>query len=268
MNATSITLAIVLCGLAAYLVLRLQQQARYRTLSGAIETVAAGANAPTMRAFAAGAVPQFDRRLISVRDFLPEDAFTRLREEVSRLVDTERSFVPAHKKGGTIAYETLIKSAPCAVALYHSRDFQRFLSGIVGEKLVPTPLNDQSSLSVLFYERPGDHIGWHYDHDYYRGRHFTVLLAIENRGRAEGGLSAATLFARIGGQETPLPTAPNTLVFFEGAKVLHKVTPIAEGERRVVLSMTYATDTRSTIALAVARRLKDTAFFGVRALWT
>ncbi|MBV9221217.1 MAG: hypothetical protein JOY94_17490, partial [Methylobacteriaceae bacterium] len=61
MNATSITLAIVLCGLAAYLVLRLQQQARYRTLSGAIETVAAGANAPTMRAFAAGAVPQFDR---------------------------------------------------------------------------------------------------------------------------------------------------------------------------------------------------------------
>jgi hypothetical protein len=31
-------------------------------------------------------------------------------------------------------------------------------------RVQPTPIHDQSSLSVLFYDRPGDHIGRHYDH--------------------------------------------------------------------------------------------------------
>ena len=52
------------------------------------------------------------------------------------------------------------------------------------------------------------------------------------------------------------------------AHVQHKVTPILEGERRLVLSMTYCTDPRSWWWQGVSRRLKDTAFFGIRALWT
>ena len=44
--------------------------------------------------------------------------------------------------------------------------------------------------------------------------------------------------------------------------------PIAEGERRVVWSMTYCTDARNSAAQGLARRVKDTAFFGLRALWT
>jgi hypothetical protein len=73
-------------------------------------------------------------------------------------------------------------------------------------------------LSLLFYDKPGDHIGWHFDHKFYWGRHFTMLVAIHNEGRAAGGLSHAILNARVGGGAT--------------------------------------------------RRMKDTAFFGIRALWT
>jgi hypothetical protein len=138
----------------------------------------------------------------------------------------------------------------------------------VSVKVDPTPLHDQSSLSVLVYDRPGDHIGWHYDHNFYRGRHFTLLLPIVNTGRSEGGISHARLSAKIDGAECEIGTPPNTLVLFEGAKVLHKVSPILDGERRVVISMTYCTDARASGVQAVARRLKDTAFFGVRALWT
>ena len=65
-----------------------------------------------------------------------------------------------------------------------------------------------------------------------------------------------------------MATPPNLLVVFEGAHVLHKATPIADGERRVVLSMTFCTDPRSSALQGVARRIKDTAFFGLRALWT
>jgi hypothetical protein len=142
------------------------------------------------------------------------------------------------------------------------------VSRIVGVRVEPTPINDQSSLSLLFYTRPGDHIGWHYDHNFYKGRHFTVLLALDNKGRAEGGLSHAMLKARAGGRELALATAPNTMVVFEGAAVRHKVTPILDGERRLMLSMTYCTDPGATWRQGVSRRMKDTAFFGMRALWT
>jgi hypothetical protein len=112
----------------------------------------------------------------------------------------------------------------------------------------------------------GDHIGWHFDHNSYRGRHFTVLLPVENRGSASG-LSHATLMVKDGGERVIAPP-PNTLIVLEGARVLHKVTPIRDGERRVVISMTYCTDPRNAWWQGLARRVKDVAFFGPRALWT
>ncbi|HEX4160351.1 MAG TPA: 2OG-Fe(II) oxygenase [Rhizomicrobium sp.] len=200
--------------------------------------------------------------------FLPADDFAALRRVVLELSGSERSYIPLHKKGGTIAYGTIRKHAPGLAELYGSNTHRRTVSAIVGLQLEPTPLRDQSSLSILVYECPGDHIGWHYDHNFYRGRHFTVLLAIENRGYGADGLSASCLITKSHGMEGAIATPANTLVVFEGARVVHKVTPIREGERRVVLSMTYCTDPRNSPIREVARRFKDTAFFGLRALWT
>ncbi len=121
---------------------------------------------------------------------------------------------------------------------------------------------------MLIYDRPGDHIGWHYDHNFYLGRHFTVLLPVVNNGHGPGGLSHAQLIARVEGEEKALSTSPNTLVVFEGARLLHRVTPVAANERRVVVSMTYCTNPKSDPVRGAARRIKDMAFFGVRALWT
>jgi hypothetical protein len=239
----------------------------YRALEGRLARVSA-AHAPDLLAIRQRAVPGFADRLAVVTDLLPAEAFATLRAEAERLVGPERSFVPAHKKGGTVAYETLIASAPAIVALYHSADLKGFISRVVGVGVEPTPIHDQSSLSVLVYDKPGDHIGWHYDHNFYRGRHFTVLIALANEGSAAGGLSHAELQARVAGREMAVSTAPNTVVVFEGARVHHKVTPIQEGERRLVLSMTYCTDPRAWWWQGVSRRLKDTAFFGIRALWT
>ena len=104
-------------------------------------------------------LPDFTNRLAVLTGFLPERVFTALKAEAERLVSPERSYVPTHKKGGTIAYETLIAAAPEIVSFYHSPKFVEFISRLVGERLMPTPIYDQSSLSVLVYERPGDHIG-------------------------------------------------------------------------------------------------------------
>ena len=221
----------------------------------------------TAAALTAATAPNFSERLAVAPDFLDPDRLAALTEEIEALGRTERSFVPTHKKGGTIAYDTLRVRAPGVVAFYRSAALIDRLSAIVGEPLKVTPERDNSSCSILVYERPGDHIGWHYDHNFYRGRHFTVLLPIVNRNADGTDLSAARLYARVGGEDRMIPTPPNQLVIFEGAKVLHKATPIAEGERRVLLSMTFGTDPRNSLPKEIARRIKDTAFFGLRALW-
>ena len=239
----------------------------YRDLEGRlariVETVA-----PDLSEIRHREAPCFADRLAVMPNLLPARTFAALKTEAERLVAPERSFVPTHKKGGTVAYETLIASAPTVVALYHSADLRDFISCLVGVRVFPTPICDQNSLSVLFYDKPGDHIGWHYDHNFYRGRHFTVLIAMTNMGRAADGLSHAELKARTAGHEIIVNTAPNAAVVFEGARVHHKVTPILSGERRLMVSMTYCTDPRSRWWQGVSRRIKDTAFFGVRALWT
>jgi hypothetical protein len=245
----------------------------YRELAVRVATITSTSSANSRRSFDIGAMPQrhvpcFRDGLAVVAGFLPNQAFAALRQAAERIVAPERSFVPTHKKGGTVAYETLIAAAPEMVSCYHSPELMAYLSRLVGVPVQPTPIWDQSSLSLLVYDTPGDHIGWHYDHNFYRGRHFTVLLAIDNEGTAAGGLSHAVLKGRVGGREIGIATAPNTLVVFEGALLHHKVTPLLDGERRLVLSMTYCTDSASHWWQAASRRLKDTAFFGIRALWT
>jgi hypothetical protein len=246
---------------------RSRRTSLYRQLSERIDRIAADSR-PDVGSLLQRPVPEFGNRLAVIDAPLPVATLAEIRRQAEHLMRPERSYIPTHKKGGTVAYETLFAEASAIVALYHSRDMQELVSRIVGLPVRPTPVNDQSSLSVLFYERPGDHIGWHYDHNFYRGRHFTVLLPVINEGKAAGGLSHATLKAKLDGVETDVATPPNTLIVFEGAAVHHKVTPIVEGERRLVVSMTYCTDPRANVVQGAVRRIKDVAFFGPRALWT
>ncbi len=180
----------------------------------------------------------------------------------------ERSYIPGHKAGGTVSYAALHTCAPALVAFYQCAELRRFCSQVVGAELVPTPINDQSSCSLLVYQRAGDHIGWHFDHDFYRGRHFTVLLTLVNERRGRAGASSARLEANIAGEVRLVPTPGNTLVIFEGARVRHRVTRLGEGERRILLSMTFCTDPRASLLQGLLRRCKDTAYYGVRALWS
>lgn len=208
-----------------------------------------------------------DSHLATQDDVLDATTFAAVSRAIEGLIATERNYLPVHKKGGTVAYSTLREKAPLVTDLYQGSVIRGIAEAITGLRLEPTPLHDESSCSILFYERPGDHIGWHYDHNFYRGRHFTLLIPVVNQAR-DGGLSAARLLVRRGGEDIEVATPPNRLILFEGACVLHKVTPIGEGERRVVWSMTYCTDPRNSILQDLARRVKDTAFFGPRALWS
>ncbi len=253
----------------AFLYLKKQRKKIYQQLEKQQKTdIEKYAEQLHFKTFTQAELPNFSQHLATLPAVLTTDTLAHLQAEVLTLCNTERSYLPMHKQGGTIAYETLHQVMPIFVALYQSKALQKICSDIVGETLVPTPLHDQSSCSLLVYEKPGDHIGWHYDHNFYNGRHFTVLLPLINKHHATGALSSAQLKAKLQGQEAIIETPPNTLVLFEGAKVLHKATPLADNELRIVLSMTYCTTPKASLAKSIARRIKDISFFGIRALWT
>jgi hypothetical protein len=231
---------------------------------------------------------EFTREHITrIENFVTPECLHVLREEaLAHIADMKRTFIPTHKKGATLSYEQIHTLAPHCLAFYHSPEVQEWISAITGESVQPTPDQDQSSQSVLCYHEPGDHINWHYDHNFYRGRHFTVLLSLVNE-KGEGGsrkaegeeftsafalppsaLSQGTFQRQLpGGQAQSYDTSANTLMIFEGTRVRHRATPVGEHERRVILSMTYCADPRISRVKEFVRRIKDTAFFGLRALW-
>ncbi len=214
-------------------------------------------------------LPSFSDYFTYIPNFLPDETFAHLKSEILQHLKMERTYLPAHKQGGTVAYEDLHYLAPKVVAFFNSTYLRNLFSDIIGEAVEPTPIHDQSSCSLLFYTQPGDHINWHYDHNFYDGRHFTVLLPIVNEHNHNPAItSSAQLMIKQNGQEKIIPCTPNNLVIFEGAKTLHKVTRLGPDETRIMLSMTYSTTPSASPVKAIARRVKDTAFFGLRALWT
>jgi hypothetical protein len=56
------------------------------------------------------------------------------------------------------------------------------------------------------------------------------------------------------GEESAWDTSENVLAMFEGARVYHKASPVAQGDKRVMLSMTFSTDPRIHPLKELARR--------------
>jgi hypothetical protein len=209
----------------------------------------------------------FEERIVAVDNFLAQADFALLRDIAMNLVNAKRVHIPLHKRGATISYHNLLYTAAAIPALYHSMDLRNWCSGVVGEKLYLTGSDDLSSCSLLIYDRARDHIRSHYDLNFYRGRHFTALLSLVNTNATGDGLSSAQLFIFKDNAKTIVPTPPNSLVLFEGAKVRHGVTPLRRGECRIIMSMTYCANPAATRTQSLQRRFKDIAYFGLRALW-
>jgi hypothetical protein len=206
--------------------------------------------------------------IATISDFADAKTFAVLKDSFLLRPSGLRVHIPTHKRGVTIPYSEIRRSFPDIARFYQSEQLARRISEATGIAVLPTPFRDQSSCSVLIYERPGDRIGWHYDHNFYNGRHFTALLPLVNEHTLYRRLSSAELVARTRTTTRIIPTPPNTLVLFEGAIVRHTVTPLGPAERRVVLSMTFCADPTTTPLRNLQRRFKDIAYLGIRALWT
>src|SRR5689334_22406879 len=112
-------------------------------------------------------------------DFLPTAVTAQLLAAVQAVRSVvNRNYLPGHKQGGSVSRHALDRLAPCITALYRSPELIGWLERVAGERLQPSPTRDPHAYALYFYTRPGDHIGWHYDTSYYRGRRYTLLFGL------------------------------------------------------------------------------------------
>lgn len=182
-----------------------------------------------------------------------------------------RNYVPGHKQGGSVSSYAIwneLHDASAIMALYRSPALRRFLSQIVLEELLLCPENDPHSCALYYYTQPGDHIGFHYDKSYYKGKRYTVLMGLIERSEQ---CRLVAHMPNSGGKdevsEQPIPLNPGSLVIFNGDKLWHAVTPLGSREERIVLTMQYVTSREMGPLNRTFSNLKDVfAYFGPAAL--
>ena len=182
-----------------------------------------------------------------------------------------RNYVPGHKQGGSVSYyaiENELHEGSAIVSLYRSPALRRFLSRIVKEELLLCPDDDPHSCALYYYTQPGDHIGYHYDRSYYKGKRYTVLMGLIERSercRLVAHLRTPGTTGEISEQSIPLD--PGSLVIFNGDTLWHAVTPLGPREERIILTMQYVTDQAMGPFHRAFSNLKDAfAYFGPAAL--
>jgi phosphatidylglycerophosphate synthase len=201
-----------------------------------------------------------------LRDFLAPEVTAQLVAAVAAVTPSvNRNYLPGHKQGGSVSRHTIDRLAPSIADLYRSPALLHWLEQVSGERLQPSPAEDAHAYALYFYTRPGDHIGWHYDTSYYAGRRYTLLLGVidESSCRLDYELHTRESGASVIPGSLQIP--PGGLVFFDGDKLRHRITPLAAGEMRVSLTFEYVTDPTMHPWRRVISNMKDAvAYFGFR----
>ena len=198
--------------------------------------------------------------------FLAPDVTAHLVDAVRAVQgEVNRNYLPGHKQGGSVSRHTIDRLAPFVAELYRSPALIAWLEALCGDRLMPCPDDDPHAYALYFYTKPGDHIGWHYDTSYYNGRRYTLLLGVIDE-------SSCKLEYRLHTREPGVPQVdgavrlpPGGLVFFDGDKLHHRITPLGVGEMRVSLTFEYVTDPNMRPFQRFISNMKDAvAYFGFR----
>ena len=206
---------------------------------------------------------------LALERLLPQSLIEQLMREVEDVrPKINRNFIPKHKKGGSVSYYLLQESAPAMLELYQHQGLIDVLSQLAGVPLLLCPDEDPHACALYFYTEPGDHIGYHYDTSYYKGARYTVLIGLRDQSSSQLLCRLHTKDANREVQELSLATEPGTFIYFNGDKLHHAVSPLAEGEERIVLTLQYVTDPAMSFTHRWFSNMKDSVgYFGWSALF-
>src|SRR6202789_1490406 len=203
---------------------------------------------------------------LHVPDFLAPEITAQLVAAVEAVkASVNRNYLPGHKQGGSISRHAIDELAPFIAELYRSPALIGWLERLAGERLQLSPPDDAHAYALYFYTRPGDHIGWHYDTSYYAVRRYTLLLGVVDRSSCRLDYELHTREPGVAVVPGSLQIPPGGLVFFDGDKLRHRITPLGADEFRVSLTFEYVTDPAMHPWRRVISKAKDAvAYFGFR----
>ena len=157
------------------------------------------------------------------------------------------------------------KLAPIFGELYHQEKLLEFLSALSGTRLMRCPQSDPHAYALYYYTEVGEHIGYHYDRSYYKGDRYTVLIGLIDNSSCE---LECPLYKDDPSKETELlelKVEPGMLVFFNGDKLYHRITPLGHYVRRIVLTLEFLTETQMNPLLRFISNIKDSvAYLGIK----
>ena len=205
---------------------------------------------------------------VCLDQFLPLDVSSQLAASARALQgEVNRNYLPGHKQGGSVGRHVIDRLAPSIAQLYRSRALITALEQICGETLLACPRDDPHAYALYYYTRPGDHIGWHYDTSYYAGRRYTVLFGVIDDSSCRLDYQLHTREPDMPQRSGSMQIAPGGMVFFDGDRLRHRITPLGADEMRVSLTFEYVTDPRMRPWWRLISNMKDAvAYFGFRQL--
>lgn len=206
-------------------------------------------------------------QFIVAQNILPAGVLeTIIREAEEVRSQACRKSVPGYKASSSVSYDQIRQSCPGIDQLYRSDAFIRLLSDITTQPLLPCPARDMHAAAIYNYSRPGDAIGYHYDISHYKGVRITVLIGLVNQSESKLVCRLHTKsLVHQASDELEIATDPGTVVIFNGDRLLHKVTPLGNNQRRMVLSLQYVTSAHMSKGRLVLNDLKDAmTYFGFR----
>ena len=203
---------------------------------------------------------------IVIPEFVPRSHIEKFLDALEKVrKDVHRSYIPNHKKGGSIPRSILKDRAAIFDKFYLSPEIVDFFSLLSNKKLLHCPDDDLHACALYLYTETGDHIDFHFDKSYYLGQRYTALIGLINKSNC---LLDYELFHKNSEKKIirgSTAIAPGALVFFNGDKLKHRITPASEGEERVVLTLEYVTNRNMTPVKRFVSNMKDAiAYFGFR----
>ena len=211
-----------------------------------------------------------------IDDFLPKRVLETLLPHVERAVPKiHRTRIPGQKKGGSVP-RNLLSEPQCQSSgfggfgeLYSSPELLSFLEDITGEALVECPPDDLHGYTLYCYTETGDHIGWHFDTSFYRGKRFTLLIGLVENSSCRLECEHFRRDPNHQSVHASYTLKPGTLAIFDGDHLWHRITPLTPGDSdRFALTMEFVTDPSMSPLRRLISNVKDaSAYFGFKAVF-
>jgi len=158
-----------------------------------------------------------------------------------------------HQKN--IPSKTILENIPEIEEQY--RLYASIISQYIGENVKILPKDTKNRMTLVVYEKEGDHIDWHFDTNHYDGRYFTLLIPITLEATC-GNYQ----YRNVYGVDTDVEIFKGQGILFEGDKVFHRGKMLCKDQFRVILSLTFVTNDYMNHWNYTMHKMKEFGIYG------